>query len=67
MDLPPQPSTTDPSPPDPPSAAAALLAELDASLADAVKQASSRAEHMRLVRMQGLVFALYGVSGEPAA
>jgi len=58
-----EPSGASPVPPDP----AALLAELDESLAAAVRLASSRAEHMRLVRMQGLVYALYGLGGEPAA
>jgi len=53
---------TTPVPPDP----AVLLAELDASLADAVRRATSRAEHLRLVRMQALVYALYG-AGAPAA
>jgi hypothetical protein len=55
-------------PASPPEASdpAALLAELDASLVTAVKLASSRAEHMRLVRMQALVYALYG-AGHPAA
>jgi hypothetical protein len=57
---------TTPVPPGPPDPAA-LLAELDASLVAAVRLASSRAEHLRLVRMQALVYALYGAPGDPAA
>jgi hypothetical protein len=56
-----------PSPPSPPPDPAVLLAELETSLDDAIRRASSRAEHMRLVRMQALVYALYGRPGEPAA
>ena len=41
-----------------------LLTELDQTLADAVRRASSRAEHIRLTRIQGLVHALYGASAE---
>lgn len=32
-----------------------LLAELDTALADAVRRAANRAEHLRLTRIQGLV------------
>lgn len=32
-----------------------LLAELDTALADAVRRAANRAEHLRLIRIQGLV------------
>ena len=43
-----------------------LVAELDASLTEAVRRAANRAEHMRLVRMQGLVTELKSLVSGPA-
>jgi hypothetical protein len=40
----------------------AVRAELDAALSDALRRASTRAEHIRLARISGLVTALYGTS-----
>ena len=40
----------------------AVRAELDAALNDALRRASTRAEHIRLTRISGLVTALYGTS-----
>jgi flavin-binding protein dodecin len=37
-----------------------LRGELDAALADALRRASNRAEHIRLTRIQSLVVALRG-------
>jgi hypothetical protein len=39
---------------------AAVRVELDAAVADALKQASTRAEHIRMTRIAGLVHALHG-------
>ena len=37
-----------------------LAAELDDTVRDAIRRASTRAEHVRLVRIQSLVAALVG-------
>ena len=37
-----------------------LRAELEASIVDAMRRASSRVEHVRLIRIQSLVHALNG-------
>jgi hypothetical protein len=39
-----------------------LKAELDAALADSLRRSTTRAEQIRLTRIQGLIAALYGVS-----
>jgi hypothetical protein len=52
MSMTPEISTpTTPAPPD-------LAAELEATLSDALRRASTRAEHIRLTRIQSLVQAL---------
>jgi hypothetical protein len=40
-----------------------LAAELDDTVRDAIRRASSRAEHVRLVRIQSLVAALVRMNG----
>lgn len=42
--------------------AASLRAHLDDLLADSLRRATTRAEHIRLVRIQTAVAALYGVN-----
>jgi hypothetical protein len=41
---------------------AQLRSELDAALADALRRATTRAEHIRLSRIQSLVLALTGTT-----
>jgi hypothetical protein len=43
-----------------------LLAELDGCLADSLRRAANRAEHMRLTRIQGLVGELKQQLGSSA-
>jgi cell division protein ZapA (FtsZ GTPase activity inhibitor) len=48
---------------DQPRDMATLASELDDTVRDAIRRASTRAEHIRLVRIQSLVAALVQMNG----